>query len=194
MPIAANKHIKILIKDFQHGNERAFKRIYAYYYNRLLSYGMVISGDKRMVEDVIQDVFMWLVENPNKVKAIRSFDEYLFKAVKQNLFKRGMVYTRHERSKSLWALQRPKSDNDHAEGRLIEEESKNYRDHLVKSLLQDLPPHQQEVLYLRYYEGLSFKEIGQVMSLSNQVARNYAYRAVKTLRKNSVASKIFSSS
>ena len=49
-------------------------------------------------------------------------------------------------------------------------------------ILNALPPNQKEVIYLRNYVNMSYREIAQVMDLSEQVVRNYGYRAIQKLR------------
>ena len=56
------------------------------------------------------------------------------------------------------------------------------RRNYVTNLLESLPPNQKEVIYLRNYINMSYAEIAQVMNLSEQVVRNYAYRAMTKLR------------
>ncbi len=184
MKITQEHQIKVLVKDFQYGNRRAFRRIYLYYYNKLLRYGLVITRDKEVVEDVIHDVFMWLVENPGKVKAIRNFDEYLFRAVKQNLYKKFNYKLSSEKHNHKATAEKGEVYEQHCEIKIIEEETS-------RELIKTLPQHQQEVLYLRYYEGLSFIEIGSIMGTNDQVTRNYAYRALKSLRKSADINKVF---
>jgi DNA-directed RNA polymerase specialized sigma24 family protein len=40
----------------------------------------------------------------------------------------------------------------------------------------------KQIIYLRYYEGMAFDDIAEIMSIKPQVAQNFAYRALKKLR------------
>jgi RNA polymerase sigma factor (sigma-70 family) len=48
--------------------------------------------------------------------------------------------------------------------------------------IDQLPSHQKEVIYLRYYKDKSFHEIAQILGIKYQVARNFSYRGIKFLR------------
>jgi RNA polymerase sigma-70 factor (ECF subfamily) len=54
---------------------------------------------------------------------------------------------------------------------------------LLLTEIEQLPTRQQEVLYLKYFEGMDYEEISQIMSVNYQVVRNYAYRGLSRLRK-----------
>ena len=45
-----------------------------------------------------------------------------------------------------------------------------------------LSVREREVLYLKFYEGMSYSEIEQVLGISYQTARNYIHRAISRLR------------
>ena len=52
----------------------------------------------------------------------------------------------------------------------------------IQTLLNKLPPRQKEVLYLLFYQDMSYEEIATVMRMNNQSARNLVHRAMKLLR------------
>lgn len=60
------------------------------------------------------------------------------------------------------------------------------RDRLVRAL-DDLPPRQQEILRLKFREGLSYREIGRVMGLSVSNVGYLIHMAVTRLRKTVAA-------
>lgn len=70
-----------------------------------------------------------------------------------------------------------------ADEALITKETDDRRSAYLRKALANLPDHQREIIYLRYYEEMSYKEICQVLDINHQVARNYASRAIKQLKK-----------
>ena len=77
------------------------------------------------------------------------------------------------------------SHENSIEYKLISAEQASSDKSYLESILNSLPPQQKEVLYLRHYIGMCFKEIASVMDLSEQVVRNYSHRALKNIRAQS---------
>ena len=167
------------------GDQNAFCTIYRMFYKKLLRYGSIIVSDNDLVEDVIQDFFIWILEHPEKLKRIKNFEVYLFQSIKQNLSQK----LKSERRKIGIIHQISKSTNSHSssnniEQKIIQEEQQNFNQQWVIVQLAKLPVRQKEVIFLRYYEGLSYEEIATITSTSSQVARNYASRAIKRIRQH----------
>lgn len=166
------------------GDLEAFKEIYVLFYNRLLNYGLVLIADKKAVEDEIQNLFIWLLEHPEKIEKVDNFEVYLFRSLKNNLLTQR---TRKVRSTALAQKFSAATDQNirthSAEQQLIDQEQLTQTSNWIKAALADLPAHQREIIHLRFYEGLSYEEIAKMLSTSNQVVRNYVARAMKRIRK-----------
>jgi RNA polymerase sigma-70 factor (ECF subfamily) len=46
-----------------------------------------------------------------------------------------------------------------------------------------LSNRQKEVVYLKYYLGLSYDEVSEIMEVNYQVARNLLYLAIRSMKK-----------
>ncbi|MEM8523267.1 MAG: sigma-70 family RNA polymerase sigma factor [Bacteroidota bacterium] len=66
----------------------------------------------------------------------------------------------------------------------MREEEEAQKHHLLEQVLNELPTRQREVIYLKYYNNLSSKEIAEVMEISQQGVLNTLYKAFKKLRSN----------
>ena len=168
-----------LIYRFIQRDKEAFKKIYFKHYNGLLRYGMVIHRDSEVVSDLIQDLFVWVWQNPDKLGNINNLQVYLFISLKRNI--KQYLSRRVDVKESIEKSSIPSFELT-IEDRIIEKESLSYnREWLVKQL-ENLPSKQKEVIFLRYYEGLSYHEIAEILSKSQQVVRNYVSRALSQLR------------
>ena len=67
-------------------------------------------------------------------------------------------------------------------GRLEELEIANSRKDRLQRLIAQLPPRQQEALKLRFVENMNYDQIGDVMEVNQQSAKNLVFRAVEKLR------------
>ncbi|MCB0629636.1 MAG: sigma-70 family RNA polymerase sigma factor [Lewinella sp.] len=177
------QNLSILISRMVAGDEKAFCAIYQIYYNKLLRYGNIILPEIQLVEDAIQDLFVWILENPQKIKKINNFEVYLFQSLKRNLRDHAK---KKGRSKALLEqiskARSPRLFQDSIELKIIEQEDLELKKNWVEQKLEQLPAHQKEIIFLRYYQDLSYDEIAAIVSTSNQVIRNFVARALKRIR------------
>lgn len=181
-------HINDLKREIIQGNKKALTLLYKEYFSKLKYYGIQLIQSKTpiSIDDVIQDLFLWIASNPEKLKDVSNLEVYLFVSLKTNLYNklhlqksRVAIKDRYDLSQNL----RNQSSESSVEQQYIDIESKQLANSAVNTLLDQLPPAQKQVLYLRNYANLNYKEIAQIMDLSEQVARNYAYRALINLQK-----------
>jgi RNA polymerase sigma factor (sigma-70 family) len=122
------------------------------------------------------------VELWNKRKIIKepaSVKWYLLVAVRNRIF----------REQTKWNKNESLGDNDYdflfeysIEKKIIEHTEDIELAKKVKKMLESLPPRQQEIIYLRYYENLDFDQIAAVMNISRQSAHNLLQKAYKNIR------------
>ncbi len=179
--------LRKLVQQLAKGDVTAIDILYRLYFKRLKQYGLQIVGSHHsdLVTAVIQEFYMWLVKNHQKMAVIEDFELYLFKSVRLNilsslkkqekrdgLFQNHIDITQHTQIQSIPS----------PEAQFITQENEQLQKDLIRSVLDKLPTYQKEVLYLRYFQNYSYKDIGEILSVSEQVARNYAYRAVKGMK------------
>ncbi|MCB0836790.1 MAG: sigma-70 family RNA polymerase sigma factor [Bacteroidetes bacterium] len=175
-------HIDSLAKDAQKGDHQAFREMYVQSYDKLIQYGRALDYDKNLIHDTIQDLFIWLIKHPEKIQGINNVHTYLFKCLRQNMHT--YLKRRKKKEENAEKYHQSFSQEANAESKLIHAENLDLQSTWLVSQLNQLPPKQKEVIYLRFYEGLSYDEMADILSVSNQVVRNSVFRAIKKLRKN----------
>lgn len=66
---------------------------------------------------------------------------------------------------------------------IAEQENEEKRTRVLNAVKQ-LSPRQKEIIYLKYYQNLSYTQLEEVMSINYQVARNLLHQAMKMLKKH----------
>ncbi|TWW00620.1 RNA polymerase sigma factor [Chitinophaga pinensis] len=145
-------------------DEGALAFIYDTWFASLYKYGMKIQADSSLVKDCIHDLFTSLWHSRQQLSVTDSIKFYLFASLKRNIVK-------HSKAEGLFNLfkQQPVAQESHMpsyEERLIDEQTNNERNLKLAKVIDQLPKRQKEILYLRYYEGLSTQETAEIMSLS----------------------------
>ena len=183
----SKEELQKLVQRLANGDATAIDILYRLYFKRLQSYGRQIAGKHQgdLVLTVIQEFYMWLVKNHQKMATIEDFEIYLFKSIRLNILNTLKKQQQKEivAKKFIDSIQVAQATTTPSpEKKLIEQESTQLQKKMLAQVLDQLPTYQKEVLYLRYFQNYSYKEIGAILSVSEQVARNYAYRAIKGMK------------
>lgn len=151
-------------------DKKKFEETYLNYYPKLMVYGKTMTKDEALIEDVIQELFLNLWQKKDMLLIRSSLDAYLYRSLRNNLIRKLKIKTHHTLVAEPGTVESTAADQEKEEA--------------LEVLLDQLPPSQKEVLFLRYYQGRSYQEIAEILGIKYQVARNFAYRAIKFLKKN----------
>jgi RNA polymerase sigma-70 factor (ECF subfamily) len=133
-------------------------RLYDEYGAMLYRYALMILADRAGAEDVLHHVFTRLLTHPRDLQ-----DEapYLRRAVRNECYSTLRRRVRAAAGPLLDAI----GPDDRPEERLA-----------LESAIRQLPADQREVLHLHSFEGLTFREIGELLNESiNTVSSRYRY-------------------
>lgn len=168
---------------FKSGEEEAFSRLFFAYYNRLFGYGMKLVRDENLVKDVMQDFFLYLFENQESLaNEVDKLTSYLLASFRRRLLRENDRRRKEQNLRKENAASKEQLFVLGMDDFLIREESRKMNKQLIARLLNELPPRQREILYLKYYQDLSLPEIAETLSISYQVVANHLYRAIKKLQ------------
>ena len=168
------------------GDKAAFRQLHQAHVRHLLNYGLRLHNSLSTVEDCLQDLFIELWHYRARLTQPASVRFYLLKGLRNKIkaqFKREQLWVSSlDDDAEGWFLQHSFSTEPSAEQRLVELDLDAARRELVQQALQALTPRQREVLYLRYFNDLSYEQICEVMNINYQAARSQVYQALRVLR------------
>lgn len=168
----------LLWKQYQQGNETAFGQLFSRLYPSLFQFGCKMTTHTETLEDCIQELFTELWQNKSQTD-VQSVKAYLLKSLKYKLLralsKRTLTST--DDTEKLYGF-----ELSHESLLITNEESKEQTDKVLKAFGQ-LSSRQKEIIYLKFYQELSYEEISEVMNINYQVSRNLLYQAIKALKK-----------
>lgn len=168
-----------LWESFLSGDQEAFGQLFKNNYPHLFQYGSKICRNHPVLEDTIQELFLEIWKNRNAVPTI-SVKAYLLKALKYKLLKelaRGNSTTFREDFADEGAF-----ELGH-EAFLVARQEDEEKTRKVVHSLQQLSHRQKEIIYLKFYQNLSYDEVSEIMNINYQAARNLLYQAIKALKK-----------
>lgn len=168
---------------FKRGDRNALDQLFRTYYPMLYLYGLKIHSHRDIIEESLQEFFLYLFEHRQQLAVPKSVRSYLFKAYRRRLLRQ---LDKYRTTRKLSENQMPWQPDIQisADEILIRGEENDYQKSVLQKLIQQLPARQREVIYLRYYNNLAIDEIAEVLSISYQGTVNTIYKALKTLRKD----------
>jgi RNA polymerase sigma-70 factor (ECF subfamily) len=166
----------LLWESFREGDRGAFATLFRTHYELLYRYGGKFTADSNLLEDCIQELFieLWQAKTRTPVVSVRA---YLLKSLKYKLLKayrkgRDIVPLVGEEGAFEWSH----------ESFLIAEEEDGEKKLRIGKALEQLTGRQKEIIYLKYYQNLSYDEVSEIMNINYQVARNLLYQAIRSLK------------
>ena len=167
---------ELLARKAQVGDRDAFYALYNRYVQRV--YNRVKSKvPPQDVEDVTQEIFIALVRSLDGYQQRSRFNTWLYTIVNRQI---ADFYRRRSRSErghgieldSEGAPEIPSTaEHDHADQRMA-----------IQKALNTLPDHYQEVIMLRFAEGLTFAEIADQRGQSLEAVKSLYRRALQAVR------------
>lgn len=151
--------------------------LYAKYIRELFRLGMSIKGDRSLVKDCIQEVFLQIWQYRNTVKATDNVKLYLFKCLSNKIHKEV------GKDKKRYGHLDTELEND-----LPYEQDTEVKDSFEKGknlmeAMESLPARQNEVIHLLYYENHSYEDISLIMGINVQSVYTLAWKALANLKR-----------
>jgi RNA polymerase sigma factor (sigma-70 family) len=177
---AADKD-RALWRRMREGDEQALGILFRRHYAMLYDYGMKISRQAELVKDSLQEIFVYVWEKRKNISEVDSVRAYLLVSLRRELLKSLDRAQQRQASHQRFEVEQAQTYFS-PEDFLVMQEKKNADQRAMKKALQEIPPRLREALYLKTYDGLTYKEISLIMKVSPQVARNYVSEAFHRLR------------
>jgi len=157
----------ILIQSIKSGDNKAFERFYYKCRDWIVSLAYHFSQDREDSLDVLQETFQYFLKKIPGLELKANIKTFLYPVVK------------HLALNKKQAKQRNRPTENIPEKLVLEKDYKFSED-----LLNCLPPEQREVIWLRYVDGLSMKEIADAMKLPIGTIKSRIHNALKVLKQN----------
>ncbi|SMD44419.1 RNA polymerase sigma-70 factor, ECF subfamily [Aquiflexum balticum DSM 16537] len=167
---------------FDKGDEMAFNYIYRCFTPIMFSFGIQITKDVDLVKDSMQNIFIDLRRKRGSLSNVISIKSYLLKILQRELFRAIKKESSHSSQNSELPENAFLIEVSH-ETKVIQLESESEMNTQLKKALNQLTARQRQALVLLYEEGMSYKEIAEVLEFNEvKSARKLVYRAIESLK------------
>lgn len=181
MQVNKTKNVDVLWSEIKMGNNEALAELFCQYYNGLFYYAFKIVSNEEFVEDCIQELFFTLWNKKENINQANSVNSYLLSSLRRIVFRKLKKQRRiNERNKEY--IDNHLYEAFNTEQMIINFETKNEIRRQLRMAFNNLRGRRKEVIYLKFYNGLSNSEIANVMGIEKQSVYNYVSCAIQQLQ------------
>jgi len=174
-----------LIKRFITGEQSCFEEIIHRHKNKVFAYISLYIRDQALAEDIFQDTFLKVIQS---VKAGKYYDNGKFLSWVMRIA-HNLIIDHFRHLKQMNTMSNDDYESDLFNSKKLSDA--NVEDNIirgqirkdVRKLIGQLPDDQREVVILRHYAGLSFKEIADITDVSINTALGRMRYALINMRK-----------
>jgi RNA polymerase sigma factor (sigma-70 family) len=167
----------VLWNEMRIGNHDALAQLYRSYLPSLQKHGMYVCKDRELVSDCIHELFSRLWTRRDHICPAFNVKVYLYRSLER------IILTQLFRSKkrSTYTFAEDLS-SESFEQHLIDGELRKERLDEIKKCLRSLPKCQREVIFLKFFNDLTYLEISEIMNLQLASVYNLTSKAIEHLR------------
>jgi RNA polymerase sigma-70 factor (ECF subfamily) len=185
----AMMHSDTLIQRAQQGDQNAQSRLVQVWYKRIYNYSYKFFLDHDLAMEVTQKTFISMCRNLQGLQDINRFKSWLYTIAvnycREELRRKRTgrtkpmeeVWNQQEENSPFWEVSRQRHDNP----------ERRFQHHELADILQqaldELNADQREVVIMKEYEGLKFREIAEILNISENTAKSRMYYGLDALRK-----------
>lgn len=163
------------------GDQQALSGLFCLFYSPLFAYGCKLMARPGPVKDAIQELFCRLWEKRDNISEAHSVKSYLFYSLRRILLR---TQARRQKRADRGRAYAAQWGNELAsvEELMIHFETRCEQKQQLDQALKALSKRQREALFLKFYEGLSNREIAVVMQINAQSVYNHVSAAIGRLQ------------
>jgi RNA polymerase sigma-70 factor (ECF subfamily) len=169
------------------GDQPAFDYLVQKYRRPLVSFMYRMARNAAVAEDLAQEVFLRVYRSRESYEASAKFTTWLYR-IATNLAVNHARDTRHERPEVVVSLDEPDEATgmtmDLADGEITAEQAMLRRERLmgIRRKIEALPERQRLAVVMHKYQQMDYRQIAEVLQLSESATKSLLFRAYETLR------------
>ncbi len=167
-----------LVRKMQRGEESAYETVMEHWGKRVYNFAMRYANDDHFATEVVQQTFIQAFEKIDQLKDPTKLKSWLYRIASNNCVSQGRNMARRRHVRVEEAHLQPSSSTNPS----TQMERKEMRN-LVLQILQMIPADQRQVIIMKEYEGLKFREIADILAVSENTVKSRMYYGLNAMRK-----------
>ncbi|MGH9513990.1 MAG: RNA polymerase sigma factor [Terriglobales bacterium] len=176
-----------LMLQVKAGDDSAFEYLVHKYRRAMVSFMFRMAHNSAAAEDLAQEVFLRVYRSRQSYEASAKFTTWLYR-IATNLAVNHARDTRHQRPENTVSLDEKDEDTgqslDLPDKSLTVEQAIVQRERMaaIRERVQALPERQRIAVLMHKYQQMDYKQISEVLKLSESATKSLLFRAYETLR------------
>ena len=166
-----------LMARVQAGDRDAFEVIMQRYWSRTLQYALTLTRDSDAAHDTTQEAFLRLWDRRANWVQCGSVRIWLLRTVRNHTISE----QRKWKVRSLWAARASSEEARSPRTPLQDAETRELR-RAINAAVDRLSPRRREAFSLFHLQGLTYREVAEIMEIREQTVANYLQAALADLR------------
>ena len=177
MPVFPLYDEATLLLKVANGDEISFRQLFEHYWDNIYGVALAYTKSTVIAEEMVQDVFLKIWLNREKLAMVEKFDGYLFTVARNHIFNELRKKVKEEPFiDSL--LNYFQETSGSPEQQLLNKESEQ----LINMAIKQLPPQQHIIYCLSRQDGLSQDQIATKLQISRHTVKSHMNKALKFIR------------
>ncbi|MBE0654910.1 MAG: RNA polymerase sigma-70 factor, partial [Bacteroidales bacterium] len=170
-----NEHM--LIDSLKKGNINAFEQLFHGYYNKVHYFARSLLNNREDAENLTQETFIALWENRQKLDDNTVIGRYLYK-IARNLVMNHIRKKVSQQSYFEYVYNHSSNQDNSTQNEIDRAELEE----MIKKSIDQIPPRRKEIFLLSFEKGLTYKEIAERLSISENTVDTQIRNALNFLR------------
>lgn len=157
-----------LLKQVAHGDDEAFRHLFDRFADRVCRYAYTVLRNRHLAEEVAQETMIAVWNGAAKYAGRSRVSTWIFGIA------RNQAYSLIRKEARTEQVPPPALIEPDPAPQIVQ------REHVMKAL-DRLPHDQREVVFLTFYEGLSYKEIAAIQGIPEGTVKSRMFHAKRKL-------------
>ena len=166
------------------GEKQGLYECFNIFYDDLYRFGLSLYKNPELVKEGIHNLFIELWHIKHKLGAVQNIQQYILTIFKRTLYKTCRQFSEETQTGCLTTDPSTEStlSEPSYEAILIASQQDEHLKKRLQKALDQLSPRQKEIILLRYFDMVAFKDIACQTGLSERTVYNTLHNAIKVLR------------
>ena len=173
----------LILNALKQDDDKPLNHLFEFYYNRLYRAGLRWCADSSLTEECIQDVFLDLWLYRQSLGDVQSLENYLKISLRRRIFKKLKKIDTLSIDPDFDPQTTPSVlTTESYETILIQQQTDALTKQRLLTAMDKLTPKQKEIVHLKYFEELSYKDIAERTGVEMGTLYKLLHDAVKKLK------------
>ena len=176
-------HSENIIERAKLGDRGAFNKLVSLWYKRIYNFSYKYFNDHDLASEAAQKTFIKVFDNLGKLKEVEKFKSWIYvialNQCREEDRKTGRLSKMFVNTDDVKASELDKEKLNSPESDYVRNEMSD----IVTQAINQLSEEQKAVLIMKEYEGLKFREIAEVLHVSENTVKSRLYYGLSNMKK-----------